>query len=333
MITICQFVVFSRLIIHNKLTEKPLYIFNPIIAQEIIKPLFHVSCNSGNRISLYPFYPIKNAREVEFRLWRVSRVYPNGNGNGNGKGRKYTISRRARSFPAVASRTQGYSRQSRYERRAFRLLRGPSETRDLSTGFPHVAILAFKSSDLFVVYLSTLSTIRVSAVRRRDDGGDSPSWTQFGRYSVSLFLFPSPPLNLFYGLQHACGRSTYTMPLARRAISLFFFMPLESLHDWKKPTDCKLIKADQKGTESSTDNGGDFFDLLHWFRRTRVDLSGSWTRGSSSTYYLYFLYFVFHWWQLFITFIFLSTHNISYFKIVKYHKQIVSCQRNKPCHY
>lgn len=33
----------------------------------------------------------------------------------NGKGRKYTISRRARSFPAVASRTQGYPRQSRYE--------------------------------------------------------------------------------------------------------------------------------------------------------------------------------------------------------------------------
>lgn len=54
--------------------------------------------------------------------------------------------------------------------------------------------------------------------------------------------------------------------------------------------ECKLIKADQEGTESSTDNGGDFFDLLYWFRRTRVDL-GSWTRGSSSTYSQLFILF------------------------------------------
>lgn len=57
------------------------------------------------------------------------------------------------------------------------------------------------------------------------------------------------------------------------ACSSNLFVPLESLRDWKKLTDYKLIKADQEGTESSTDNGGDFFDLLHWFRRTRVDLS------------------------------------------------------------
>jgi len=66
------------------------------------------------------------------------------------------------------------------------------------------------------------------------------------------------------------------------ACSSSLFVPLESLCDWKKFTDYKFIKADQEGTESSTDNGGDFFDLLHWFRRTRV--VDSWTHGSSSKF-------------------------------------------------
>lgn len=160
--------------------------------------------------------------------------------------------------------------------RSFRLLHGPSKTRSRHR-FPHVAILAFKSSDLFVVYLFTLSTIHVSVVRRRDDGDDSPRWTQFGRYSVSLSL----PLNLF--IRSPTRVRSINVYNAARSPSLF--MPLESLYDWKKLMDYKLIKADQEGTEFSTDNGGDFFDLLHWFRRARVDLPGSWTRGSPFTHF------------------------------------------------
>jgi len=124
----------------------------------------------------------------------------------------------------------------------------------------------------------------VSVVRRRDDGDDSPRWTQFGRYSVSL----SFPLNLF--IRSPTRVRSINVYNAARSPSLF--MPLESLYDWKKLTDYKLIKADQEGTEFSTDNGGDFFDLLHWFRRTRVELSGSWTRGSP---YIFLIIYIISW--------------------------------------
>lgn len=114
--------------------------------------------------------------------------------------------------------------------RIFRLPRGPSETRSRHR-FPHVAILAFKSSDLFVVYLSTLFTIHVSDVET------TAAIRPVEHNSVGilfLFLFP---LNLFYGLQHA-SINVYN---AARLPSPF--MPLESLHDWKKPTEYKLIKT------------------------------------------------------------------------------------------
>lgn len=114
--------------------------------------------------------------------------------------------------------------------RIFRLPRGPAETRSRHR-FPHVAILAFKSSDLFVVYLSTLFTIHVSDVEL------TVAIRPVEHNSVGilfLFLFP-----LIYFTVSNTRRSTYTMPLARRA----FFTPLESLHDWKKPTEYKLIKA------------------------------------------------------------------------------------------
>lgn len=101
--------------------------------------------------------------------------------------------------------------------------------------------------------------------RRRDDG------RRFAQLNTirSVFCFSSLfPLNLFYGLQHA-SINVYN---AARSPSLF--MPLESLHDWKKPTEYKLIKA---GRYRVLDRQWRrlFFDLLHWFRRTRVDLSGS----------------------------------------------------------
>lgn len=148
------------------------------------------------------------------------------------KRRKYTISRRARSFSAVANRTLD-SRKKHPLSLFFAVFAAPRR-RDLGTSFPHVAILALKSSDLFVVYLSTLSTC---SRRRDDDDGESPSWTQFGRYS---FFF------LFFAIILRSPRARSIDVYDAKAQSASFFCLLESLHDYG------LLKLfDREGTEFS----------------------------------------------------------------------------------
>lgn len=105
--------------------------------------------------------------------------------------------------------------------RSFRLLRGPSETRSRHR-FPHVAILAFKSSDLFVVYLS-IYPIYDTCVRR-------PTSRRRWRFaqlntirSVLCFSFlpppPQPPLIFLRSPTRVRSINVYD---AARSPSLFY---------------------------------------------------------------------------------------------------------------
>lgn len=198
-----QFVPFLWLIIPSKLTDVVVYIqrhiYNPITARRIINPLFReilLPAIWENGISSCSFYPIKNTRRVGVSTL-TSREYPNSAEKRNGKGRKYTISRRARSFPAVASRTRGYSRQSRYEE-----LSPPSRPLGDEISAPvspccHSRVQIFRLVRRISIYLSYLryvcppsdveTTLAIRPVEHNSVG--------------TLFLFsssPSPtPLNFF----------------------------------------------------------------------------------------------------------------------------------------
>lgn len=188
--------------LHNPITVTKSY--QSVISRD------SASCNSRNRISLHSFYPIKNARRKNFDVSGVSKWH----GNEMEKGEN--IQSRGELVYFQLSRVALRDTLGSRDTRSFRLLRGPSETRSQHR-FPHVAILAFKSSDLFVVYLSNPiydTCIRRPTSRRRRRFAQLNTIRSVFCFS---FFFPLPPLNLFYGLQRACGRSTYTMLLARRA--------------------------------------------------------------------------------------------------------------------
>lgn len=131
---------------------------------------------------------------------------------------------------------------------------------------PVLPMLPFSHSNLptYSSYIY-LPYLHVRRSRRRDDGGESPSWTQFGRYSVFFFFFS------FCNYFTVPARAVDQRIRCRSIAELFFFRVIA----WLQPTDYELIKAfpDQEGTEFSTDDGGDLSpDLLHWFRRIRADL-------------------------------------------------------------
>lgn len=116
------------------------------------------------------------------------------------------------SFIFSCRESEIHPRQSQYEKSRFSAL----WRRDLGTSSPHVAILALKSSDLFVVYLSTLSTCSPFPTSRRRRRIAQLNTIRSVLCFFSFFFF----LQLFYG-PRSCGRSTYTMSLKREAP--FFF--------------------------------------------------------------------------------------------------------------
>lgn len=89
---------------------------------------------------------------------------------------------------------------------------------------PVLPMLPFSHSNLptYSSYIY-LPYLHVRRSRRRDDGGESPSWTQFGRYSVffSFFLFAII-------LRSPLVRSINVYDVAQSRSSFF----LESLHDY-----------------------------------------------------------------------------------------------------
>lgn len=194
MISICQFVRFLRLIMHSK--YKPTYIqsnYSTKNCQPDISCQF-ASCNSRNRISLYSFYPIINARGAEFRLWRVSREYPNSTETKWKRAKIYNLAES--SF--ISSCRESYSGILSVVaiRGAFAFFMAPRR-RDLSTGFP---MLPFSRSNLptcsSYIYLSYLryvcppSDVETTATIRPVE--HNSVGTPF------LFFFsPLSPLNLF----------------------------------------------------------------------------------------------------------------------------------------
>lgn len=94
--------------------------------------------------------------------------------------------------------------------------------RDLGTSSPHVAILALKSSDLFVVYLSTLSTCSPFPTSRRRRRIAQLNTIR----SVLCFFFFFSFCNYFTVPARAVDQRIRCRSIAE----LFFF--LESLHDY-----------------------------------------------------------------------------------------------------
>lgn len=156
----------------------------------------------------------------------IPRKYPSGSRKRNRKRRECTISRRARSFSAVLSRALGgCSLDSRDARSFRRVSRGPRETRSRHQFFPCCHSRAQISSDLFVVYLSTLSTYMF----RRSDVETTAAIRPVEHNSVGIlfFLLSFFFLSLISRSPRARSINVYD---AARSPSLFNSL-LESLYD------------------------------------------------------------------------------------------------------
>lgn len=138
----------------------------------------------------------------------------------NGKRRKYTISRRARSFPAVASCAQRYSRQSRHEELSPSSRPLGDEISAPISPCCHSRVQIFRLVRRISIYPIYDTCIRRPTSRRR---------RRFAQLNTirSVLCFSS----FFFPLIYFMVSNTWSINVYDAARSPSLYMPLESLND------------------------------------------------------------------------------------------------------